>query len=242
MKLVVKLVMLPNAVPKEECAPSEIPLMGLVNVALLAHQVMSALSLYICIYIATYIVNKCILIANIMCLLFLEIYGDPHFIVPLLSKEVLCYSIQGYPGLAFNLIYNKNFIINAQFVDSMGDTTEATWIGKLAVIPQNATSSNPVIFDSVNHQVIVVGQGSLSASMIKEIIFNENGVKFTQAVERQSGNPTVQVTYSKQQADFDVTFHTNHLNVNWDFKYDDAFELPAMHGIIGKLRMCELIV
>ena len=162
--------------------------------------------------------------------------------MPLPSKEVLCYSIQGYPGLAFNLIHNKNFIINAQFIDSIEDTTEATWIGKLAVIPQNATSSNPVIFDSVNHQVIVVGQGSLSASMIKEITFNENGVKFTQAVEKQSGNPTVHVTYSKQQADFDVTFHTNHLNVNWNFQYDDGFELPAMHGIIGKLHMCELIV
>ena len=174
---------------------------------------------------------------------YLDIYGDPHFIVPLLSKEVLCYSIQGYPGLAFNLIYNKHFIINAQFVDSKGDTTEATWIGKLAVIPQNATSSNPVIFDSVNHEVIVVGQGSLSASMIKEIKFNENGaVKFTQSVERQSGNPTVHVSYSKQQADFDVTFHTNHLNVNWNFQFDH--ELPAMHGIIGKLYicMCELIV
>ena len=143
--------------------------------------------------------------------------------------------------MAFNLIHNKNFI-NVQFVDSIGDTTEATWIGKLAVILQNATSSNPVIFDSVNHQVIVVGQGSLSASMIKEIIFSENGVKFTQAVEKQSGNPTVHVTYSKQQADFDVTFHTNHLNVNWNFQYDDAFELPAMHGIIGKFRMCKLIV
>ena len=161
--------------------------------------------------------------------------------MPLLSKQVLCYSIQGYPGLAFNLIHNKNFTVNAQFVDSIGDKTEATWIGKLAIIPQNVTSSNPVIFDSVNHEVIVVGQGSLSASMIKEIIFNKNGaVKFIQAVERQSGNPTVHVTYSKPQADFDVTFHTNHLNINWNFQFDH--ELPAMHGIIGKLRMCQLVI
>ena len=48
------------------------------------------------------------------------------------------YSIQGYPGLDFNLIYNNNFIINAQFVDSDGDTSEATWIGKLAVITHNS--------------------------------------------------------------------------------------------------------
>ena len=70
--------------------------------------------------------------------------------VPLPTKEVLCYSIQGYLGLAFNLISNKNFIINAHFVDNMGDKTEATWIGELAVIPQNGNKSDAVIFDSVN--------------------------------------------------------------------------------------------
>ena len=77
---------------------------------------------------------KCIIIA----LYYERIFspeGDPHFTVPLLSKEILCYSIQGYPGLAFNLIYNKDFIINVLLVDTEGDTSEATWIGKLAVIP-----------------------------------------------------------------------------------------------------------
>ena len=98
-----------------------------------------------------------------------EIFGDPHFIVPLSSKEVLCYSIQGYPGLSFNLISNKNFIINAHFVDSMGDKTEATWIGKLAVIPQNSNKSDAVIFDSANQEVIMVSQGSFRASVIKQI-------------------------------------------------------------------------
>ena len=114
----------------------------------------------------------------------------------------------------------------------MGDTTEATWIGKLAVVPRNSSSSSAVIFDSVNQQVTVVGQGSLAASMIKDIEFNEDGkVKFTQTVEKQTGNPTVHVTYDTQQADFDVTFHSNHINVNWNFPYS---ELPEIHGIIGK--------
>ena len=163
------------------------------------------------------------------------IWGDPHFVVPLPSKEVLCYSIQGYPGLAFNLVHNRNFIINAQFIDSMGDTTEATWIGKLAVVPRNSSSSSAVIFDSVNQQVTVVGQGSLAASMIKDIRFNEDGkVKFTQTIEKQMGNPTVHVTYDTQQADFDVTFHSNHINVNWNFPYS---ELPEIHGIIGKISI-----
>ena len=112
-----------------------------------------------------------------MCVLVLNagMFGDPHFIVPLQSKDTLCYSIQGYPGLAFNLIYNKNFIINAHFVDSMGDKNEATWIGKLAVITQNGNKLDAIVFDSVNQELIMVDQGSFRASVIKQIIFDENG-------------------------------------------------------------------
>ena len=163
-------------------------------------------------------------------------FGDPHFMVPLQSKEILCYSIQGYPGLAFNLIYNKNFIINAHFVDSMGDKNEATWIGKLAVIPQNRNNSHAVIFDSVNQEVIMVGQGgSFEASVIQKITFKGNGkmsVKFTKGVSKRAGNPTVHVTYTKPQADFDVSFHKNHLNVDWNLDYD---KLTESEGLMGKL-------
>ena len=57
---------------------------------------------------------------------FIDATRDPHFMVPLLSNETLCCSIQGYPGLAFNLIYNQDFIINALFIDSIGDEREIT--------------------------------------------------------------------------------------------------------------------
>ena len=161
-------------------------------------------------------------------------YGDPHFKVPLQSKQVLCYSIQGYPGLAFNLIYNENFIINAYFVSSMGDNNEATWIGKLAVVARNGNKSNSVIFDSVNQEVIMVSQGSFKAAVIKQIIFNDEGkisVKFTKGLSKQAGNPAVHVEYYKPRSDFDVIFHHNHLNVDWNFHYDN---LPEMHGLMGK--------
>ena len=164
-----------------------------------------------------------------------DIYGDPHFIVPLLSKELLCYSIQGYPGLAFNLIYNKNFIINAQFVDSVGDTSEATWIGKLAVIPRNSNSSDAIVFDSVDQKVTVVGRGSFEASLIRRVIINKDGnIKFIQGIEKQTGNPTVHVSYTDPQADFDVNFHSNHLNVDWNVQYD---EFAEMHGLMGKCAL-----
>ena len=160
--------------------------------------------------------------------------GDPHFIVPLLSEEILCYSIQGYPGLAFNLISNKNFVINAHFVDSIGDNSEATWIGKLAVIPRGNNKSDAVIFDSVNQQVIIVGQGNFSASVIGQITFNKDGkmsVKFSKNKQTEGKNPTIHVTYEKPQASFDVEFFKYHLNVDWDIVYENISE---NYGLMGK--------
>ncbi|XP_065893478.1 inter-alpha-trypsin inhibitor heavy chain H3-like [Dysidea avara] len=160
------------------------------------------------------------------------IEGDPHFIIPLLSKEFLCYSIQGYSGLAFNLIYNDAFTINAMFVNTEGDTSEATWIGKLAVIPRNSHRSNAVVFDSVKQAVTIVGDGSLNAATIKHIAFTENGMaKFSKTMKKQTGNPIIRVMYAKPQAKFDVTFYKDHLNVDWSLNYD---ELHDSHGLMGQ--------
>ena len=161
--------------------------------------------------------------------------GDPHFRVPLLSDETLCYSIQGYPGLAFNLIYSHDFIINALFIDSIGDEKEATWIGKLAVIPRNANKSEAVIFDSVKQEVVLVDQGHFKASVVDKISYDESGkmsVKFTPGIAKQAGNPTVHVKYDKPLASFDVSFYSNHLDVNWDLKYDSVSDI---HGLMGML-------
>ena len=162
----------------------------------------------------------------------LPLQGDPHFIVPLPSEEFLCYSIQGYPGLAFNLFHSKKLVINAEFVDSEGDTTEATWIGKMAVIAKKSNTSNAVVFDSVNQQLIVVGEGSFKAAFIKEVIFSEDGnIKFSQSINKQVGNPTVHVVYTKPKAEFDVSFFNNHLDINWNVDYEEVYEL---HGLIGE--------
>ena len=155
--------------------------------------------------------------------------------VPLLSKEILCYSIQGYPGLAFNLISNKNFAINAHFVDSNGDSNEATWIGKLAVIPKNNNKSDAIIFDSANQEVILVEQGVFKAAVIGQVAFNSNGkmsIKFTRKTLREGKNPVIHVTYEKPRASFSVTFYKNHLNVDWDIAYENVSEV---YGLMGKL-------
>ena len=128
------------------------------------------------------------------------------------------------------MICNKDFIVNAYFVDTRGDTSEATWIGKLAVVPQNRNNSDAVIFDSVNQEILVVGDGNLKAATIKQIKFTENGtVKFTHTA-MQNGNLITHVIYTKPQAKFDVTFYNNHLDVDWRMNYD---EIHGSHGLMG---------
>jgi len=170
-----------------------------------------------------------------MCILGTGASGDPHFMVPLLSEEILCYSVQGYPGLAFNLIYNEHFIINAYFVDSIKDKSQATWIGKLAIIPRNNANSNAIIFDSVNQEVVMLNYGKFRASSIKQIIYNKTertSVVFTSNTASMTmETPSVSVIYTEPYAAFDVKFYNNHLDVEWNIKYQST---QATNGLMGK--------
>ena len=63
----------------------------------------------------------------------------------------------------------------------MGDKTEAIWIGKLAIIQQNGNKLDAVILDSVNQEVIMVGQGSFR---VKQIEDGKVSVKFTKGLAK----------------------------------------------------------
>lgn len=152
--------------------------------------------------------------------------------MPLQSGKMLCYSIQGYPGLSFNLIYSRSVIINAQFIDGINDTAEATWIGKLAVILQSVSKVQTVIFDSINEDVIIFGYGKFKAAAIKSITFHQSGrVKYIQSIKKRTGNPKIHIQFMEENASFAVEFHKNHLDVNWNLQYEKLHEL---HGLVGK--------
>ncbi|XP_065892985.1 uncharacterized protein [Dysidea avara] len=42
-------------------------------------------------------------------------------------------------------------------------------------------------------------------------------------VQKQNGNPTIHVMYTKPKAEFDVTFYNNHLNVEWSMDYENVY-------------------
>ena len=149
-------------------------------------------------------------------------------------NETLCYSIQGYAGLAFNLISNPRLTINALFIDS--DSLDATWIGKVAVIPRNMTKAQTIIFDSVKQEVYLPDKGHMKASLIKLIKVRKSGhvyIKFTKGLVAKEGSKDNRIRISHKQLDakFDVTFYSDHLDVDW--KIQDKL-IPHSHGLMGK--------
>ena len=161
-------------------------------------------------------------------------YGDPHFSVPLLHGGKLCYSVQGIPGLSFNLLSSKHFIINSMFIDSVNDPTQVTWIGKLAVILKSTTKPKPIIFDSVTQSVKIEGNGYFKPQFLQQIVINNTDsitVRATHGLNKQTGNPSVTVLLNNPKASFDVIFHKDHLDVNWKMQDD---EIDGCHGLLGQ--------
>ena len=164
--------------------------------------------------------------------------GDPHFTVPLVSSnDTLCYSIQGYAGLAFNLISNSHLTVNALFTDSINDTKEVTWISKLAVIFH--TSGQTIVFDSTHQQVFMPSMGKLKASIVKQIFLKESGqfaVKFAkEPLVKKELNVKEELNFIEivcKEIKFTARFHNDHLDVDWQLQDK---QIIHSHGLMGKL-------
>ena len=133
------------------------------------------------------------------------------------------------------MVSNHHFVINALFIDDASQNgTDATWIGKLAVIPRNVDQGPVIIFDSFNETVTVKGQSDFKASVVHQISISSSSsvaVKFTKGMSQHISDPTVRVVYRHPMAAFSVTFHSNHLDVNWHI-HDDY--ITQSHGLMGK--------
>ena len=151
---------------------------------------------------------------------------------------MLCYSIQGYSGLSFNLISNHHIIVNALFIDSIKDQTEATWIGKLAVIlPSSKDADTTVVFNSIDQVVEIQNEGNFKASAIEQININSHNNITIKGRKKHSDNPRVRVIYTKHEAVFDVAFHSNHLDIDWIVQEK---LMENSHGLMGNY-LCNLI-
>ena len=159
--------------------------------------------------------------------------GDPHFSIVLPDNHMLCYTVQGEPGLVFNLISNKHLYMNALFTFSYVDRN-ATFIGALGIVLWNSSSDiTKLIFNGTSKEILVVGDEllTLDAKTVQGLYIESNGPTISYSTKR-SGNPSVRVSLKNTGVDFTVRFTRKHLEMFWDSigELDDD-----SHGLIGKL-------
>ena len=150
--------------------------------------------------------------------------------MPLFNGESLCYSIQGIPAVPINLLSNRHLIINAFFIN---DPNQNTWIGTLAVMPQHNNDTQVIILDSVSQSIKIKGEGTFKPEFLRYISITKTGnivVKTTNALSKQKGHPTVEVHFTNPMAVFYVTFHQDHLDIDWKMQSD---EIKNSHGLLG---------
>ena len=92
-----------------------------------------------------------------------SVANDPHFYLPLGNGDHLCFSVQGEPNFAFNLINSKYIQLNAQFVLPSEDESNtianvSTFLGDLGIVIQNDDTSKPVVIhvSAQDHSVKVM--------------------------------------------------------------------------------------
>ena len=156
-----------------------------------------------------------------------------------MSNESLCYSIQGIPHHYFNLISQSHLTINAKFIPGEPEdgNPDATWIGTLAVIPHTDTSK--IIFDSTSQEIIIIGHtpARLKASSVKEITITSSNKLIVKAVRNLRNKeymlPRVKVVIKRSSAILDVTYHVDHLDVEWSIE-DEM--MHHSHGLVGMYK------
>ena len=121
---------------------------------------------------------------------------DPHFFLPLASGDHLCFSIQGQPNFAFNLISDKYIQINAEFVLPAEDESNtianvSTFIGDLGMVIRNKDTDKHVVIhvSAQDHSVLV--DDSLAIVKDKPVFVDVSNGKVAININADSQNTKV---------------------------------------------------
>ena len=159
---------------------------------------------------------------------------DPHFSIVLPSGKILCYTVQGEHGFAFNLISNDKVYMNANFIpDSRRD--EVTWLGTMGIIVKNSSykQSNATImrFESLEKKIYINNKISLQAKNIKKLTFSNGKLTISEAPPVEGFKyPKVQVELRDVELRFSIQFLSEHLDLFW---HGTGQQTDDSHGLIG---------
>ena len=158
---------------------------------------------------------------------------DPHFAIFLQSGKLLCYTVQGEHGFAFNLISNEKIHMNALFVpDSQRD--EVTWIGSLGIVVQNThfqgSNTTRIRFESKLNEIYINDRVTLEAKNIEAITFRDGKLLVSEGAMAEGFRyPSVRVNLDDLGMTFTVNFTGEHLDMMWN----KLEENENSHGLIG---------
>ena len=173
---------------------------------------------------------------------------DPHFYLPLANGDHLCFSIQGQPNFAFNLISDKCIQINAEFVLPAEDESNtianvSTFIGDLGMVIRNKDTDKHVVIhvSAQDHSVLV--DDSLAIVKDKPVFVNVSNGKVAININADGQNTKVKKDESawlhinSEGFGVKVKFYKKHLDMLFTETSGLSTDALGLIGMQVKLMM-----
>lgn len=160
---------------------------------------------------------------------------DPHFSIYLPSGEMLCYTVQGEHGFAFNLVNNKQLIMNAKFVPD-ARREEVTWLGAMGIIIQNnnygGSNDTKLRFEAQEKTLYINDKVVLSAKNIEKLTFSNGKMTISEAPPVEGFHyPSLLIDLQDVEVSFTIKYTNQHLDMFW---HSTGKKVTNSHGLIGR--------
>jgi len=167
---------------------------------------------------------------------------DPHFSVPLLNGQDMCYSLQGEPYFAFNLISDPIVSINSYFIppEKGKNLSEfATFLGDIGILVQpeeckdscDSDDITKIVISATDRSIMIKGSKTeLKDRNVQVLVENSTAIiKLGDALEK-GDHPNLRVIIKQPPLAFKVQFVSEHLDlIVEDFRGISS----SAHGIMG---------
>ena len=171
---------------------------------------------------------------NFTCFSLDSMGDDPHFAVALPDGKLLCYTVQGEHGFAFNLISNSKVYMNAMFVPD-ARREEVTWLGTMGIVVNNGghkkSNLTKLRFVAGENTINIDHHMVLEARNIEKITFEKGKMTVSEAPPTEGyKHPFVHVDLKDAELSFSIRFMTEHLDLYW---HSTGQKMANSHGLIG---------
>ena len=173
--------------------------------------------------------------------------NDPHFLLPLLNGDYMCFSIQGQPNFAFSLIKDKYIQLNGQFVlpakeESHTIANVSTFLGDLSLVVKNPETGNTTFIKvSAQDHSVAVGN-SLTIVKDKQVtvnVFDTVSITVDAKLHASGLKDTSTWLYINTEGfGVKVMFYKKHLDM---FLTNTTRLTKEAGGIIGNYKFCIII-